>query len=157
MDASHGWRPGGTGLQRNTYPPERRGFGRRESRIHAIARLPGRGPEPCTVQNFSDSGALLAFANDVEPPARFRLTVETKGIDVMCEVRRREGAQIGVSFLGEGEIGLRLAEDRLPVVGSVLSPSEPPHELEAMTSRLQLDGPPVSIVRGDEVRRRLLA
>lgn len=143
-------------MQRSTFPPERRGFGRRESRIHAIARLPGRGAEPCTVQNFSDSGALLAFAADVEPPARFRLTIEAKGIDVMCEVRRRDGACVGVSFAGEEEVGLQLLDDH-PAVGAALLISGPQGDQEAAaTSRLLLDGPPVSVVRGDEVRRRLL-
>ena len=141
-------------MPRTSYPPERRGFGRRESRIYAIARLPGRGPQPCIVQNFSDSGALLVFPGSVEPPARFRLTIEAKGIDVMCEVRRRSGAEVGVLFLGQDAAGTQLLHEQL-LADAPAAPQPVSTETVPAPARLLLDNSPVWVARGDDVRRRL--
>jgi len=86
-------------MTRGNAPAEQRAFGRRESRIHAFVKVPGRRPEPCIVRNISEGGALLAFPAPFDPPARFRLTIDAKGIDVNCEVRRRNGLEFGVEFV----------------------------------------------------------
>ena len=142
-------------MQRTTYPPERRGFGRRESLIHAIARLPGRGAEPCLVRNYSDSGALLVFQGRFDPPDRFRLTIEAKGVDAMCQVRRRNGAEIGVSFVEPEEVVKRLTSTLTMADLLAMDPDEPRHQQAATPPRVLYDGTPVLVESGADVRRRL--
>ncbi|MBS0244195.1 MAG: PilZ domain-containing protein, partial [Proteobacteria bacterium] len=79
---------------------DRRAFGRRQSFIHALARIPGRAAEGCIVKNFSDGGALIEFPVEfVQPPQKVRLCIDALGIDAECEVRRHEGKLLGVRFL----------------------------------------------------------
>ena len=143
-------------MQRAISPSDRRAFGRRESLIHAIARLPGRGAEPCIVRNYSDSGALLSFPGDIDPPQRFRLTVDAKGLDVMCEVRRRNGAEIGVFFLSESDTSVWQAANPLETPeptangAAAAEPAAPP-----VQKLLRPDGP-VTVVSGEALRRKLM-
>ncbi len=132
---------------------DRRAFGRRESRIHAFAKVPGRSAEPCIVRNFSDTGALLAFVGPFEPPARFRLTVEAKGIDVLCEVRRRDGGEYGVAFVEGDAVGTSFLDQPL----SELPPSEPPSDTAAPPALnvLGREGI-VTVVSGADLRRHLV-
>jgi hypothetical protein len=137
-------------MQRATSPPhEQRAFGRRESRIHAFVRVASRTPEPCIVRNFSEGGALLVFDGPFALPDRFRLTVDAKGLDVMCEVRRRNGSEFGVQFVQEqADIESRLAEE---IAGEMAEPVEapaPPMLLGAIGL--------VTVVPGHEVRRLLI-
>lgn len=88
-------------MPRVMQPSDKRVFGRRESCIHAVVRIPGRGPEPCVVRNFSDGGALIEFAIEIDPPFRFRLVIEAKGVDALCEVRHKRGKAIGIRFVGD--------------------------------------------------------
>ncbi len=81
---------------------ERRAFGRRNSCIHATFFVPGRGPIPCVVKNFSPSGAMLVSSELVDPPYRVKVRLSSGGRDIDCEVRHVSGHRIGVSFLGEG-------------------------------------------------------
>jgi hypothetical protein len=136
-------------MPRNSVQSERRAFGRRESFIHAIARLPGRGAEPCIVRNYSDTGALLAFAADIDPPERFRLHVEAKGVDVMCEVRRRVNGELGVRFMDEGEAGASLMGRTLPAH----VPAEEPAAPLPPPQKLALSGNFVTVVTGADMRR----
>jgi len=144
---------GGERMPRANTPSDRRAFGRRESRIHAFAKIPGRSAEPCVVRNVSDSGALLAFASAFEPPARFRLTVEAKGIDVLCEVRRRDGAEYGVAFVdgdtvGHGFLDQPLGERPVVTAPEEAAPPPPPNVL----GREGI----VTVVTGAEMRRQMV-
>jgi hypothetical protein len=141
-------------MPRANTPSDRRAFGRRESRIHAFAKISGRGAEPCVVRNVSDSGALLAFASSFEPPARFRLTVEAKGIDVLCEVRRRDGSEYGVAFVEGDAVGHSFLDQ---------PHGETPARLPAIEEAAELPPPNVlgregivTVVTGAEMRRHLL-
>ncbi|MEZ5816581.1 MAG: PilZ domain-containing protein [Hyphomicrobiaceae bacterium] len=136
-------------MPRATTQPEQRAFGRRESRIHAYVRVPGRSPEHCIVRNFSEGGALIEFDVPFEPPQRFRLSIEAKGVDVMCEVRRREGLSFGVEFVADNEdVGAKLL-DVSPAVESDPVPVPPRNMLGA--------GGIVVVVPARELRRSLLA
>jgi hypothetical protein len=141
----------GDRMQRANMPSDRRAFGRRESRIHAFAKISGRGAEPCVVRNVSDSGALLAFASSFEPPARFRLTVEAKGIDVLCEVRRRDGNEYGVAFVEGDAVGQNLLEQPYGETPARLPPVEEATELPA-PNVLGREGI-VTVITGAEMRR----
>ena len=79
---------------------ERRQFGRRESAIHAVAMVGGKPPAHCIVRNYSERGALLEFQEPFVPSFRFRLLIEAKGVDVLCEVRHQGQHGVGVLFVG---------------------------------------------------------
>ena len=83
---------------------EKRQFGRRESAIHAVVMVGGKPPAHCIVCNYSERGALLEFKEPFVPSYRFRLLIETKGVDVLCEVRHQGRAGVGVLFVG-GNVG----------------------------------------------------
>jgi hypothetical protein len=139
-------------MPRANMPSDRRAFGRRESRIHAFAKISGRGAEPCVVRNVSDSGALLAFASSFVPPARFRLTVEAKGIDVLCEVRRRDGNEYGVAFVEGDALGSSFLDQPHVDTAARLPPVEEAEELPA-PNVLGREGI-VTVVTGAEMRRQ---
>jgi hypothetical protein len=139
-------------MPRPNMPSDRRAFGRRESRIHAFAKISGRGAEPCVVRNVSDSGALLAFASSFVPPARFRLTVEAKGIDVLCEVRRRDGNEYGVAFVEGDALGSSFLDQPHVATAAQLPPVEEAEELPA-PNVLGREGI-VTVVTGAEMRRQ---
>lgn len=139
-------------MNRGSSQSERRGFGRRESQIHAFVRVPGRTAEPCIVLNYSDRGALLAFSSQIVLPEKFRLCVEAKAIDVHCEVRRRNGRQLGVQFLDDGEAGSRFDDEPASNV-----PAQPAEEPRHPVARPQAPSGDVlvTVVTGDEMRRQL--
>jgi hypothetical protein len=85
---------------------DRRQFGRRESAIYAVAMIPGRAPAHCIVRNFSERGALLEFHDHIVPPFRFRLVIESKGVDVHCEVRHQGQYGVGVTIVSGSTAGL---------------------------------------------------
>ena len=78
---------------------DRRQFGRRETLLHAVALLPGRGAVHCTVTNLSEQGAHLAFADRVALPPIFRLEVEAIGLERICNVRHQGADGFGVVFV----------------------------------------------------------
>jgi hypothetical protein len=127
---------------------ERRAFGRRESFIHAIARLPGRGAEPCVVRNFSDTGALIEFKADFVAPDRFRLDIEAKGFSAVCEAKRRDGRMLGVRF-----VGANATETLMDRVAGTSAP-EPGHD-ELPVDNVLVKGQFVTVARGDAVRAAL--
>jgi len=138
-------------MQRGASPHEQRAFGRRESRIHAFVRIPSRTPEPCIVRNFSEGGALLVFSAPFALPDRFRLTVDAKGLDVMCEVRRRNGLEFGIKFVQEqADIETRLQDEILPEAPKPVQPMVPPAILLGT-------GGLVTVVPGSEFRRNMIA
>ena len=77
---------------------ERRDFGRRELRVHGVAYVPGRPPAYCTVRNLSEQGALLEFNEPLVTAQKFRLVVESKDFEVMCEARHHRRNTVGVLF-----------------------------------------------------------
>jgi PilZ domain len=85
---------------------EKRQFGRRESAIHAVVLVGGRAPAHCIVRNFSERGALLEFNAPFAPPFRFRLVVDAKAVDVLCEVRHQTRHGVGVFFVSGSVSGL---------------------------------------------------
>jgi len=142
-------------MQRGASPQEQRAFGRRESRIHAFVRVPSRTPEPCIVRNFSEGGALLVFSAPCPLPDRFRLTVDVKGLDVMCEVRRRGELEFGVQFVQEqADIAERLGDE---IIAS--PPAFDPSEVDAddlPPPLLLSSGGIVTVVPGYEVRDHII-
>jgi hypothetical protein len=58
------------------------------------------------VRNYSDRGALIELKETGTLPYRFRLVVESKGVDVLCEVRHQGPYGIGVQFVGGSAAGL---------------------------------------------------
>lgn len=107
---------------------ERRAFGRRNSCIHAALLIPGRGPIPCVVKNFSPSGALLEVSEAVEPPFNVKVRLPSGGGDIDCEVRHARGQRIGIRFIGQGA-GDELAR----ALGAVVKarPSRPVQEAQS--------------------------
>ncbi len=81
---------------------DQRAFGRRESCIHATVYVAGRQSLPCIVRNFSEQGALLEFAEPISTPFTFRLFIDSKNVETLCEVRHQKNNAIGVRFLGTG-------------------------------------------------------
>lgn len=78
---------------------EKRQFGRRQTGCHGWVRVRGRPPLACQVKNISDGGALLEFPAAETLPYRFRLIVESEGIDRECETRHQTGTRMGVEFI----------------------------------------------------------
>ncbi len=129
-------------------PSDRRAFGRRESSLHGMARVAGRPPEPCMVRDFSDGGAKLEFNGAIEPPAKFRLVIEAKGFEAECEVRRRTGNVVGVSFAGSAD-GREL--DEAPMPAAAATDTAAPVDVV----RPNLARRAVTVVPGYEMRSKL--
>jgi len=137
---------------------DRRVFGRRESFIHAVVRIPGRPPEPCIVRNYSEGGALIEFPSKLEPPQTFRLIIDSKGVDTMCDVRRRNGATVGVQFLDPdaGQTIINSASGATPV--QTVQPSIamlPPETMRAEPRASVRPVQPILRVPAHELRRAL--
>ena len=93
---------------------DRRQFGRRDAAIHAVAMVGGKPPAHCVVRNFSERGALLEFKEPFVPSFRFRLLIEAKGVDVLCEVRHQGQHGLGVLFVGGTASGLVESRHNIP-------------------------------------------
>lgn len=140
-------------MQRAVNQSERRVFGRRTSAIHALVRIPGRPAEPCIVRNFSDGGALLEFTVEIELPPRFRLIVDAKGVDTLCEPRHKDGLLIGARFLeaGAGEAFFdEAAAGVAPLDDADFATATTP------TSPMPIRTRPTIIIPGHEQRRTML-
>ncbi len=79
--------------------PDRRQFGRRQTTAYGWIHVEGRPRVPCAIANISIGGALLQVDKPSWLPFRFRLVVESLGIDSMCEVRHQRDNAVGISFL----------------------------------------------------------
>lgn len=99
---------------------ERRLFGRRGGRIEAMVSGRGIVPVACVIQNFSDKGAMLEFAETAPDSPIFHLMIGAKGIDILCQVRHRAPAHIGVSFAGGDVERFMEAFGARPVLGQSL-------------------------------------
>ena len=82
------------------FPPgaERRQFGRRQTRMHALIVARGRPSIPCVVRDISIGGALLEAAHVSWLPSRFRLVIEPIQFEANCEIVRRTEDAAGVRF-----------------------------------------------------------
>lgn len=79
---------------------ERRRFGRRDTSISATVSVRGRPSLPCTILNFSETGALLEFREPSPTAHMFRLIVGNTGIEILCQVRHRAPRTLGIAFVG---------------------------------------------------------
>ena len=82
---------------------ERRQFGRRESCLHAVAIVAGRGHVHCKVANMSQQGALIVFDEKIVLPPVIRLKIEALGVEYPCCVRHSTPKGAGVMFVEEAE------------------------------------------------------
>lgn len=122
-------------------PADRRQFGRRESSVHAVAMAGGKPPAHCIVRNYSERGALLEFKEPFVPTFRFRLMIEAKGVDVLCEVRHQGQHGIGVLFVGGNASGLIEARHSVSApAGSLPHRSPPPAKTAPRLSGADLRG-----------------
>jgi hypothetical protein len=85
-------------MKKTTTQPERRQFGRRQSRLRGIIHLKGNNVRSCVVRNFSEAGALIVLDDESSLPRQFDLTIERTGLRVYCETKRRDGKSLGVIF-----------------------------------------------------------
>ena len=93
-------------MQRTSDPTDRRQFGRRMSYAHGVVTIAGRPPAHCLLRDISGGGALLEFAEDVWLPFRFRLTIDTMGIETYCEIRHQRDNRVGAMFVAD-EMGVQ--------------------------------------------------
>ena len=84
---------------------ERRLFGRRASTIEAHVLLRGRDAVPCTVRNYSETGALLEFGETPGATQLLRLIIQQPRLEIMCQVRHRSAHGVGVTFIGGDRAG----------------------------------------------------
>lgn len=84
----------------NANSHERRQFGRRDSLITASIAVRGRSPQPCTLLNYSATGALIEFREAAPVAQMFHLMIAEKSVDILCQVRHRTPRTLGVSFVG---------------------------------------------------------
>lgn len=97
----------------------RRSFGRRQSCLRAVARIPGRPPEHCIVRNISEGGALLDFGYGLQPSFNFDLEIGPHQVVVGCEIRHQGQYGVGVKFI---------AGDVTPVLEALNMPVTPKEE-----------------------------
>ena len=69
---------------------------------------------PCMVRDISDGGARLRVGDASAVPDTFELIIELDGLEVACEVTRRQHGEIGVKFTCEPNY---VAPQRSQVVG----------------------------------------
>ena len=95
---------------------EKRQFGRRAANLLAWIRVGGRPPQPCTLSNISEGGALITLTGSTWAPYAFRLTSDDKSIDKVCEIRHQNGPRIGVEFVAPGHMfeGMRATSASVP-------------------------------------------
>jgi hypothetical protein len=78
---------------------ERRAFGRRTTCLHGWVVVEGRSRLACLVRNVSDGGALLEFAAPKSMPFQFKLVIDCKGFEAVCETRHHQEQWMGVRFV----------------------------------------------------------
>ena len=101
-------------MLKQSSPADKRQFGRRQSGSHGWIKVRGRPALPCVVKNISQGGALLEFQAAEMLPYRFRLVIESEGIDSDCETRHQTGNHMGVEFVKveqQAEAGPKMTVD----------------------------------------------
>lgn len=83
---------------------EKRQFGRRRSDIRGAAIVAKDQPKPFTILDLSEGGALVAFDDKTFSPERsFRILIDGTTMILLCEVRHRSKAGVGVRFMRPSE------------------------------------------------------
>lgn len=77
---------------------ERRKFGRRQTRIAAWIKIPGRPRIGCRVTNRGPEGALLELDTVPELPFRFRVQLEGEERELLCEIKHVTPHGVGVRW-----------------------------------------------------------
>lgn len=77
---------------------ERRAFGRRTTRVHALLLVPGRPASPCVIRNYSVTGAMLELSEDLDPPFNVKIRLFDTDDEIECEVRHCRERRLGVEF-----------------------------------------------------------
>lgn len=77
---------------------------------------------PCTVRDFSESGARLLVSGSINAPDTFELFIELDGIWADCAVAWRRADQLGVRFTGP----IRHAEPVRKQVVTAVAPNARP-------------------------------
>ncbi len=80
-------------------PFERRRGPRESISVQAIVKFPGVPGMPCTIQNVSPNGALIAFAEPTILPNAFTLIIPEKWFQSECVVRHKSPHYYGVTFV----------------------------------------------------------
>ena len=93
-------------MQHTKNPTDRRQFGRRVWYAHGTVIIAGRPPTHCLLRDISGGGALLEFGEDVWLPFRFKLTIESMGIETYCEIRHQRDKRVGAMFVDD-ELGVQ--------------------------------------------------
>lgn len=95
---------------------ERRQFGRRQDNAHGWLVVEGRPRIPCVVRDISLNGARIEAEAANWLPFRFRLVVESRGINVLCEIRHQQPNSVGVMFVHQEAmaeaVGMATVEER---------------------------------------------
>jgi hypothetical protein len=58
----------------------------------------GGGAIDCTVRNISDAGATLEVVSPLFIPDRFRLIIQSDGLDRLCHIVWRKERRMGIAF-----------------------------------------------------------
>ena len=95
--------------------PDRRQFGRRWTQLHGFVCVEGRPRMPCTVQNFSETGALLEIGGIPNMPKRFILAIDTIKFRMGCEIMRELPGRIGVKFMAVEDMAKANAAEPAPL------------------------------------------
>ena len=111
--------------------PERRQFGRRESCLHGVCIIPGRDPVHCIVRNLSSAGALLELSQRITVPFNVRLRIDSKRMDVPCEVRHHGHHGIGVTFVDPATGATRRSATRADMPETDTSHSKPHRPMQS--------------------------
>ena len=114
---------------------ERRQFGRRFSQYHGWICVEGRPRQSCTVQNFSETGALLEIAGPAKLPSHFILDIDAIKFKTGCEVTREVTGALGVKFMKVDEMVAAVAAAKVQVstYEKLLALAEAEHDMAANT------------------------
>jgi hypothetical protein len=115
--------------------PERRQFGRRYSQVHGWICVEGRPRQSCTVQNFSETGALLEISPSVKLPRHFILDIDAIKFRMGCEVTREMSGARGVKFMPAEEVAAAIAAEKVEVstYEKLLALAEAEHDMAENT------------------------
>ena len=125
---------------------ERRQFGRRWTQVHGWIYVEGRPRLSCTVQNFSDTGALLELSAPGKLPKHFILDIEAIKFRMGCEVMREQPGVLAVQFKAAEEIAKSLAAAKIQVstYEKLLAMATAEHDMvenaEVVRDRARVDG-----------------
>lgn len=92
------------------HPSERRQFGRRKTCMHGWVVMDVRPKLPCLVRNVSAGGALLELEVPKNMPFRFKLIIDSKGFEALCEMRHTGPGWMGVQFVNFERVVEPIAE-----------------------------------------------